>query len=86
MTVVAITGNTYPVKDRIKALGGRWDAGRKAWMVAADKEAQARAIVASAPQSVRPRFSRAERECPRFGAGHVCPAWATHCWYYDEEV
>jgi hypothetical protein len=29
------TGNTYPIRDAIKALGGKWDAGRKAWIVPA---------------------------------------------------
>ena len=27
------TGNTYPIRDAIKALGGRWDADRKGWVV-----------------------------------------------------
>lgn len=42
----AITGNTYPVKDELKALGGRWNAERKAWMVPADRADEARALVA----------------------------------------
>ena len=49
-TAVAITGNTFPVKDQIKALGGRWDAERKAWMVPADRAEQARQLVAGAPK------------------------------------
>lgn len=43
--MTAITGNTYPVRDRIKALGGRWDATSKAWMVPDHVADQARAIV-----------------------------------------
>lgn len=50
---VAITGNTYPVKDQIKALGGRWDADRKCWMVSADKANAARSLVAGAPAPAR---------------------------------
>jgi hypothetical protein len=46
---VAITGNTYPVKDALKALGGRWNADRKAWMVPADKADEARKLVEGAP-------------------------------------
>lgn len=42
---VAITGNTYPVKDALKALGARWNADQKAWMVSADKADAARKIV-----------------------------------------
>lgn len=46
---VAITGNTYPVKDQIKALGGRWNGDRKAWMVPDDKAEEAQALVSGAP-------------------------------------
>jgi ATP-dependent DNA helicase UvrD/PcrA len=45
-TRVDITGNTYPVKDRIKALGGRWNGVSKCWSVPADKADEARALVA----------------------------------------
>lgn len=51
MLTVLITGNTYPVKDQIKALGGKWDADSKGWRVPADKAEQAQALVAGAPQS-----------------------------------
>ena len=44
----AIKGNTYPVKDQIKALGGKWDAKAKAWMVPDRKAEEAMALVASA--------------------------------------
>lgn len=36
-SMVAISGNTYPVKDQLKSLGARWNADAKAWMVAPDK-------------------------------------------------
>ena len=29
------TGNTYPIRDAIKSLGGKRDAHRKAWIVPA---------------------------------------------------
>ena len=48
ITPVAITGNTYPVKDQLKALGARWNADAKAWMVDPEKAEQAKAIVAGA--------------------------------------
>lgn len=54
MNTVAITGNTYPVKDQIKALGGRWNANQKAWMVPAEKTEAARKLVCGAP---KPKFS-----------------------------
>lgn len=43
--LVTITGNTYPVKDQLKALGARWNAEAKGWDVPADKADEARAIV-----------------------------------------
>jgi hypothetical protein len=56
MSMVAITGNTFPVKDALKALGGRWDGGAKAWMVPAGRADEARALVPAersrAPKSV----------------------------------
>jgi len=57
MSVVAITGNTYPVKDQLKALGARWNPDAKAWMVSEDKAEQARALVNGAPKSA-PRSDR----------------------------
>jgi len=38
----AIIGNTYPIKDQLKALGGRWNPDQKVWMVPTDKADQAR--------------------------------------------
>lgn len=43
---VLITGNTFPVKDALKALGGRWDAANKGWRVPVAKAGEARALVA----------------------------------------
>lgn len=40
-----ITGNTYPVKEQLKALGGRWDAAAKCWLVPDDKAEEARRLV-----------------------------------------
>ena len=51
MSKIVITGNTYPVKEQLKALGGRWDADRKAWMVPADQATEAQALVDAAPKS-----------------------------------
>lgn len=54
--MIAITGNTYPVKDQIKAMGGKWDAASKSWMVPDDKAEQARALVGASPtKSQHPR-------------------------------
>lgn len=37
---VLFTGNTYPVKDEIKMIGGRWDGGDKAWVVSVNNLAK----------------------------------------------
>ncbi len=44
-TTTLITGNTFPVKDALRALGGRWDAAAKGWRVPSAKADQARALV-----------------------------------------
>ena len=44
--MVAITGNTYPVKDQLKTMGGRWNPEEKAWMVPSVKVEAAKALVA----------------------------------------
>lgn len=38
---VYLLGDTYPVKDRIKSIGGHWDGEKKAWWVGAAKVADA---------------------------------------------
>lgn len=55
---VVVKGNTFPVKDQLKALGGKWDPVERAWTVPADKAAEAQALVAQnarpASQGIRP--------------------------------
>jgi hypothetical protein len=54
-----ITGNTYPVRAELKALGGIWSKDRQGWLVPDDRAEDARAIVAGAPTDSRPpRSSR----------------------------
>jgi len=55
--MIAITGNTYPVREQLKALGARWNPDDKSWMVADAHAAKARAIVSSAPAQARPTGS-----------------------------
>ncbi len=43
--MIAITGNTYSVREKLKALGCRWDAGRKCWLAPEDRAEQAQALV-----------------------------------------
>jgi hypothetical protein len=43
--LVGISGNTFPVKDKLKALGARWNPLTRCWDVPADRADEARAIV-----------------------------------------
>jgi hypothetical protein len=54
-SLIQITGNTYPVKDQLKALGARWNGDDKCWMISADKADEARAIVAGSKAPTRRR-------------------------------
>ncbi len=57
-----ITGNTYPVKEQIKALGGRWNADAQGWSVPDDQAEAARAIVqAAGPAQPRQGFGNQRR-------------------------
>lgn len=71
--MIAITGNTFPVKEQLKALGGRWDATAKAWNVPEERADEARALVAGAgPQAPR----RAPQAAPRRGYARAVRAAA----------
>jgi hypothetical protein len=56
MTTVLITGNTFPVKDKLKALGGRWNPEAKGWDVPADKAEEAKALVANGSNEPAKKF------------------------------
>lgn len=60
-----ITGNTYPVKEQIKALGGKWNKAQQGWEVSDEVADAARALVANAPASA-PRGSGSTRGARRF--------------------
>lgn len=62
--MVAISGNTYPIKDQIRALGGRWDADARCWRVPEDKADEARALVAGAPKQPQRYVSASARYAP----------------------
>lgn len=53
-STVLVTGNTYPVKDSLKAMGARWDAAAKGWRVPAAKAAAAQALVPGVKSSSAP--------------------------------
>lgn len=77
----AVTGSTYPVKDQLKALGGKWDASKKAWMVPDGKYDQAIALVGGAPKQHNGygRRRNEDDECElcggnKYTCGH-CVGW-----------
>jgi hypothetical protein len=45
---VLITGDTYPVKDQLKALGGVWSPAEKGWRVPKAQELAAKVLVGNA--------------------------------------
>lgn len=46
---VKITGNTYPVRNQLAALGGEYDAAQKVWFVPAEHAEHAQRLAASTP-------------------------------------
>lgn len=51
-----IIGNTYPVKEQLKALGATWNKGAQGWNIPNENADRAREIVAAAgPSSYVPR-------------------------------
>ena len=49
MTTTIIIGNTFPVKEQLKAMGGRWNPDERGWEVPSDKAAEAQALVDAQP-------------------------------------
>ena len=76
MNTIPISGNTYPVKAEIKALGGRWDGEAKVWRVPAEKAEEARKLVADAGSS----SGSSQRERPHFR--HCADCGAASQGYY----
>jgi hypothetical protein len=75
--LVAISGNTYPVKEQLKALGAKWNAENKCWMIDPTNAPQAKKIVESAGPAKS--FGRTTRkycnEC-----GELIRSAAQRCW------
>ena len=66
---VALSGNTYPVKEALKALGAHWDKEQRAWLIEASKAAHAQAII-DGQQNQAPAasaFNDAQRERSALG-------------------
>ena len=61
MALVAINGNTYPIKDQLRALGGKWDAANKVWMVPQERASEAQKLVDTVPAKSRSKSSSSYR-------------------------
>lgn len=64
--MVPVSGNTFPVKEQLRLLGGKWNARDKCWMVPEDKAKEAFDLVANAPVATRKRSTYRK---PDFGYG-----------------
>ena len=68
--MVKLTGNTYPVRDQIRALGGRWSARDKCWMVPSYNYAEAMKLIPSSTTQgggTRTAMRRGPRVCKDCG-------------------
>lgn len=68
MSRIAIQGNTYPVKEKLKELGAKWNGEMKAWMIDESKAEQARQIVAQAGPPTPRKGGFAPSRCKQCGA------------------
>jgi hypothetical protein len=94
--LVKIEGNTYPVKESLKALGAKWNPDIKSWMIDPAKMEQANQIVKNAPPQEKKQLTsedfvamRARKNGETPGVCSACRAkckypW-TECWDCREE-
>lgn len=74
-----IVGNTYPVRDQIRALGAHWDSERKAWWTAKAEEARQLAERLNGAQTAPAASQGApSSKAPRDGLNSVVAGRATY--------
>lgn len=73
-----ITGNTYKVRNQLKALGGRWQPAEQGWLVPDDKAATAAALVAHAGPA-KSRSGYRPRTCQQCGCKINYGAYCGKC-------
>jgi len=71
--LVPLSGNTYPVREQLRALGGSWDAAAKTWMV--DEARLALALAAVAKGSSEPAKPFRHYSCKQCGARPNARGW-----------
>lgn len=61
--MVLVTGNTFPVKDKLKEMGGKWDPEAKGWRVPNHMKLAAQVLVGNADQvETLPGFEEVSHE------------------------
>ena len=75
-------GDTYPIRNSLRAAGAHWDSGEKAWWIGTDKRADLEQTIASAtpegPQPYRPSRCKQcgrqpnQRGWPRIYRSGIC--------------
>lgn len=66
---VYLRGNTYPIKDRLRDAGAKWDADAKAWYVGTQRRALAEQLAAQVAQAPSAgAASSPDRQAPGTGA------------------
>jgi hypothetical protein len=58
---IYVTGNTFPVKNQLKAAGCHWDGDRKQWWIGAAKAADISSIVGNLANQPAPKEDLGER-------------------------
>jgi hypothetical protein len=57
-----IHGNTFSIREELKALGGAWNAERKCWLVPAGQAGEARRLLRHSTDGYRSPFKWSPRE------------------------
>jgi hypothetical protein len=77
---VLIVGNTYPVKDQIKALGGRWNAQARGWDVPeTTAEAARKLVIPAVAGTTKPTSTRVVRTFRPCGYPGCNPNYCDEC-------
>ena len=61
--MLPVLGNTYPVKEELKAMGARWDKDKKSWVIAESKHKEAQKLVKSYKKKKVELFPRSCSVC-----------------------
>lgn len=73
-TRIYLIGNTYPIKDQIKAIGGHWDGDRKVWWVGTGKSSEAEKLANGALSASASTPDTAEKKKVSDDSKVVCKA------------